>query len=98
MLKRNFRSHPKILELPNELFYNNMLEAVSKDVINDPIAKIFVYPRIFNNDVLVSGVPVEFCAVSAKEKRQGKSPRLGAKPMLIRRILLYMVVLVFSTN
>lgn len=88
MLKQNYRSHPKLLELPNELFYINKLKAVNTAVKNDPIASIFIYPKIFNKDILAPGAPVEFCAVSAKEKKQGQSPRFKQKAMLITHILL----------
>lgn len=30
-LVRNYRSHPSILKLPNELFYNNTLKAMASD-------------------------------------------------------------------
>lgn len=30
-LVRNYRSHPKILKLPNELFYDNSLKAVASE-------------------------------------------------------------------
>lgn len=87
-LKRNFRSHPKILELPNQLFYENELIAVNTAVENDPIANCFIYPRIFNNNLLAPGTPVEFCAVSANERRQGQSPRFKQKFVLITPVLL----------
>lgn len=77
-LKKNFRSHPMILELPNKLFYNNQLEAVNSAVADDPIASVFIYPKIYNYN-LIRGVPVEFCAIGAKEGKQGKSPGLVKK-------------------
>lgn len=74
MLKQNFRSHPTILKLPNDLFYGSQLTAVSRPAMEDPIAKIFIYPLIYSKKLVV-GEAVEFCAISGKETKNGNSPR-----------------------
>ncbi|KAF5270326.1 hypothetical protein FQR65_LT05514 [Abscondita terminalis] len=75
-LKRNFRAHQVVLQLPNDLFYESQLQAVSEKANNDPIATVFVYDKIFGRKRKGKhfGEPVEFCAVFAKEQRQGRSP------------------------
>lgn len=75
MLKRNFRSHPTILKIPNDIFYGSQLTAVSKMALEDPIAKVFIYPLI-NSNTLKQGEAVEFCAISGREKKNGTTPRL----------------------
>ncbi|XP_044257882.1 putative helicase mov-10-B.1 [Tribolium madens] len=73
MLRLNFRSHPRILEIPNNLFYNDLLQPVSRIAQQDPIANIPIYPKIAsscNNQ----GQAIEFCAISAKEQKEGSSP------------------------
>ncbi|KAJ8984692.1 hypothetical protein NQ317_004951 [Molorchus minor] len=82
MLKQNYRSHSTILRLPNQLFYNNQLMAMSAKSENDPLAKIFVFERIMglykqtagNNCTGILGQAVEFCSVISKECREGRSP------------------------
>ncbi|KAL3280167.1 hypothetical protein HHI36_017667 [Cryptolaemus montrouzieri] len=82
MLIKNFRSHPDILDLPNKLFYEEKLQAISQEPINDPISRTSVYPKISSlfpvvkvaNGLNAAGHAVEFCAVSAKERREGRSP------------------------
>lgn len=80
MLKLNFRSHRTILTLPNALFYDNQLEAVSVKAHNDPLAEICVFERIQGlqkkkrkNKQRV-GQAVEFCSIVSQERRQGRSP------------------------
>ncbi|KAJ8952961.1 hypothetical protein NQ318_006578 [Aromia moschata] len=83
MLKLNFRSHSTILKLPNELFYDNQLLAMSATSENDPISKIFVYEKI--QELLATrrkagaaparlGQAIEFCSIISKECRHGHSP------------------------
>ncbi|KAK4883503.1 hypothetical protein RN001_006822 [Aquatica leii] len=64
-LKLNFRSHPVVLQLPNELFYDGQLRAMSHIARNDVIATVFIYDKIFprRRKGKVFGQPVEFCAV-----------------------------------
>ncbi|XP_071453510.1 putative helicase mov-10-B.1 [Hetaerina americana] len=59
-LVRNFRSHPDILLLPNELFYDNELEAHSKTVLQDTLCK--------------ATFPVHFHSVVGGDEREGSSP------------------------
>ncbi|KAJ3664624.1 hypothetical protein Zmor_000177 [Zophobas morio] len=74
MLRLNFRSHPDILSIPNELFYHGLLQPKSKEAKRDPIVTAAIYPTIKNKSQLVKGSAVEFCSVSSKEKREGSSP------------------------
>ncbi|EEZ97839.2 putative RNA helicase armi-like Protein [Tribolium castaneum] len=73
MLRLNFRSHPRILEIPNNLFYDDLLKPVSRIALQDPIANIPIYAKIVsscNNN----GQAIEMCAISAKEQKEGSSP------------------------
>ncbi|XP_060525981.1 putative helicase mov-10-B.1 [Cylas formicarius] len=78
MLKLSYRSHPTILRLPNEMFYEGLLKTVSVLAGNDPVARIFLYPLATNNakrrkrDCVDAAI--EFCSVVAKERREGRSP------------------------
>lgn len=86
MLKDNFRSHSLILQIPNKLFYEGLLRAKAVEPLNDPISKMAVYPRIpimqnalrkfqnLNINKERKGCAIEFCAISSKEKREGRSP------------------------
>ncbi|KAK9884828.1 hypothetical protein WA026_009054 [Henosepilachna vigintioctopunctata] len=80
MLKKNFRSHPDILKLPNELFYDSKLDAVSPTPCNDPISKIDVYLRGIKlvtestENTTNMTKALEFYAISAQEQREGHSP------------------------
>ncbi|KAF2895534.1 hypothetical protein ILUMI_10639 [Ignelater luminosus] len=81
MLKLNFHSHPDILKLPNDMFYDGQLIAKSLTAISDPLAKILIYPLILqekaeggSNPFTSDTAAVEFCSVIAQEKREGRSP------------------------
>ncbi|VEN40612.1 unnamed protein product [Callosobruchus maculatus] len=81
MLKKNFRSHETILELPNKLFYGGQLEALSADARDDPLARVNVLERIANvqhrnkkKGSKPSGSALEYFSLISKEQRQGKSP------------------------
>nr|XP_022908608.1 putative helicase mov-10-B.1 [Onthophagus taurus] len=74
MLKLNYRSHPFVLHVPNDLFYEGKLRAVNKKAENDPISRLCV-PNLFQTGQHKrQGFPVEFYSVIAKEQRNGKSP------------------------
>ncbi|KAM3962461.1 putative helicase mov-10-B.1 [Aphomia sociella] len=65
MLKKNFRSDPDILKIPNNLFYDDYLQPLAKP---DPLS-----------DVSILGLPggnkaVVFHAVQSQELRIGKTP------------------------
>lgn len=95
MLKLNFRAHPVVLQLPNELFYDNQLQAVSRFALTDPIASVFIYHRISppkQKKRQVIGQPVEFCAIFAKEKREGRSPSYF-NPSEVEMVLKYVKAL-----
>ncbi|XP_046971212.1 putative helicase mov-10-B.1 isoform X3 [Vanessa cardui] len=65
MLVKNFRSHPDILRIPNELFYDNCLEPLAA---LDPLS---------NKNILGSEggeSAVVFHAVHSREQRMGKAP------------------------
>nr|CAH7742468.1 unnamed protein product [Callosobruchus chinensis] len=81
MLKKNFRSHETILKLPNELFYENQLIALSADARDDPLARVNVLQTIANiqhrnnkKGHKKSGAALEFFSLISKEQRQGRSP------------------------
>lgn len=76
MLKLNFRSHPDILSFSNKFFYDNHLKPVSRQALNDPLSKMSIYEYIVHEKKvgIYGGSAVEFCAVLAKEQREGRSP------------------------
>ncbi|XP_021920403.1 putative helicase mov-10-B.2 isoform X4 [Zootermopsis nevadensis] len=66
-LRRNFRSHELILELPNTLFYDGeLIPACGVDVTNDRVKNLENDPR-FN-------LAVVFHGVLGHEKKEGRSP------------------------
>ncbi|XP_018580188.1 putative helicase mov-10-B.1 [Anoplophora glabripennis] len=80
MLKQNFRSHRTILTLPNKLFYDDQLQAVSTRAHSDQLAAICVFEKIpglckkKKNKLPRPGQAVEFCSIISQECRQGRSP------------------------
>ncbi|XP_014371932.2 putative helicase mov-10-B.1 [Papilio machaon] len=65
MLVKNFRSHPDILAIPNELFYENNLQALAQF---DPISEKSILNLPGGNRAVI------FHAVNSKEQRMGKAP------------------------
>lgn len=64
-LTKNYRSHPDILKIPNELFYRNTLE---------PCASPEIYNEIYNLKMLLKpGFPMIFHSVHAKKHFYPKS-------------------------
>nr|CAI5863002.1 unnamed protein product [Callosobruchus analis] len=81
MLKKNFRSHETILQLPNEMFYGDQLVALSADARDDPLTRVNVFQTISNfqhgkekTESKPSGSALEYFSLISKEKRQGRSP------------------------
>ena len=65
-LLRNFRSHPALLELPNQLFYDGELL---------PSADLGLVSRCLRWDALpTEGVPLIFHGIEGKDEREGNSP------------------------
>lgn len=83
MLIQNFRSHKSLLTIPNRLFYQNSLVAMSYEAQNDSIAGIPFYLHAFPNNQTrrrqqqqQTGLhAMEFCAIFGQERKEGTSPR-----------------------
>jgi len=67
LLVRNYRSHPSILKLPNEMFYSNKLVPCGDNFTTHSMAKWEHLPT-------KKGFPVVFHAVDGENCREGNSP------------------------
>ncbi|XP_059053371.1 putative helicase mov-10-B.1 [Achroia grisella] len=65
MLVKNFRSDPDILQIPNNLFYDDNLQALAKP---DPLSKVSILGLSGGKRAIV------FHAVASQELRVGKAP------------------------
>ncbi|KAM4795733.1 putative helicase MOV-10 [Rhinophrynus dorsalis] len=65
-LLRNYRSHPDILKIPNELFYDNELQASADEMITHCYCKWEKLP--------CKNFPVVFHGVLGKDDREANSP------------------------
>lgn len=84
-LRRNFRSHELILELPNRLFYKGeLIPSCGKDVTNDVVKKLTDDPNA--NRAIV------FHGVIGQEKREGRSPSYFNQ-FELQRVLCYVSIL-----
>mmetsp|Transcript_2660 Transcript_2660/g.7368 ORF Transcript_2660/g.7368 Transcript_2660/m.7368 type:complete len:1107 (-) Transcript_2660:51-3371(-) len=68
LLVRNYRSHPAILKLPNEMFYHNKLISSGDRFMTHSMSKWEHLPS--DN----KGFPVVFHAVDGENMREGSSP------------------------
>jgi helicase MOV-10 len=68
-LDLNYRSHPAILKLPNELFYDNKLIASGDHFFTHNMTKWEHLPK--NR---TAGFPIVFHAVDGENQREGSSP------------------------
>lgn len=66
MLVKNYRSHPDIIKLPNEMFYRNQLEACADHFTTHSLAKWEHLPT--------KDFPLIFHAVDGVNSREGDSP------------------------
>ncbi|XP_078402574.1 putative helicase MOV-10 isoform X2 [Cetorhinus maximus] len=62
----NYRSHPDILEIPNELFYDNELKMCADELIRQSYCQWQHLPK--------KGFPVIFHGVLGEDQREEKSP------------------------
>lgn len=68
LLVRNYRSHPAILKLPNEMFYHNKLIPSGDRLTTHSMSKWEHLPN------LDAGFPIVFHAVDGENQREGNSP------------------------
>ena len=66
-LERNYRSHPAILKLPNEMFYNSKLIPSGDKLMTHSMVKWEHLPG-------KTGFPVVFHAIDGENLREGNSP------------------------
>ncbi|KAG8450883.1 hypothetical protein GDO86_003231 [Hymenochirus boettgeri] len=65
-LLRNYRSHPNILKIPNELFYDDELQVAADEIVSHSYCNWEKLPR--------KGFPIIFHGVLGKDEREGNSP------------------------
>ncbi|ROL44890.1 putative RNA helicase SDE3 [Anabarilius grahami] len=65
-LLRNYRSHPAILKIPNELFYENELQVFANQMEREAFCHWEHLPK--------KGFPVVFHGVMGKDEREANSP------------------------
>ncbi|OCT94290.1 putative helicase MOV-10 [Xenopus laevis] len=65
-LLKNYRSHPSILKIPNQLFYDNELQAVANEMITHCYCKWEMLPK--------KDFPIIFHGVLGADLREEKSP------------------------
>uniref|UniRef100_A0A8D0PQ39 RNA helicase n=1 Tax=Sus scrofa TaxID=9823 RepID=A0A8D0PQ39_PIG len=65
-LLRNYRSHPTILDIPNQLYYEGELQACADVVDRERFCRWEGLPR--------QGFPIIFHGVMGKDEREGNSP------------------------
>ena len=65
-LVRNYRSHPDIIHIPNELFYDKELQACANKVVTESLCKW--------NELPNPGFPLIFHGVIGKDVREERSP------------------------
>ncbi|XP_036388728.1 putative helicase mov-10-B.1, partial [Megalops cyprinoides] len=65
-LLRNYRSHPAILKIPNELFYDGELQVYADEILRNMYCNWEHLPK--------KGFPLIFHGVSGKDEREENSP------------------------
>jgi helicase MOV-10 len=74
LLVRNYRSHPAILKLPNEMFYQNKLVPCGDTMMTHSMVKWEHLPTATKQIKGVRGFPVVFHGVDGENVREGSSP------------------------
>ncbi|XP_043572295.1 putative helicase MOV-10 isoform X2 [Chiloscyllium plagiosum] len=80
-LLRNYRSHPSILRIPNELFYDNELKAHADKLISHSYCQWQELPK--------KDFPIIFHGVLGKDEREEKSPSFFNSEE-IQQVLIYL--------
>jgi len=88
-LVRNYRSHPSVLKLPNEMFYDGELECCGDKMTTHSMAKWEHLPS--------KGFPVVFHAVHGENLREGSSPS-WFNPQEAQQVVLYVNMLMKETR
>uniref|UniRef100_A0A8C5MGK4 RNA helicase n=1 Tax=Leptobrachium leishanense TaxID=445787 RepID=A0A8C5MGK4_9ANUR len=86
-LLKNYRSHPKILEVPNELFYDNELQSCADELQSHSYCNWEKLPR--------RGCPIIFHGVLGKDDREGNSPSFF-NVNEVQEIIFYLLALLDS--
>jgi helicase MOV-10 len=88
-LVRNYRSHPSIIRLPNEMFYENRLLCVGDVMTTHNMAKWEHLP--------VKGFPVLFHAMDGENLRESNSPS-WFNPQEAQQVVSYVRLLLHETK
>lgn len=88
-LVRNYRSHAKIIELPNEMFYDNELECWGDQFLTHSHAKWEYLPS--------KGFPIVFHSLTGENLREGNSPS-WFNPQEVQQVLIYVTKLLRETR
>ncbi|OCT91583.1 hypothetical protein XELAEV_18014642mg [Xenopus laevis] len=80
-LLKNYRSHPSILKIPNELFYDNELQAVADEMITYSYCKWEMLPK--------KDFPIIFHGVLGADMREENSPSFF-NPAEIQEVIFYL--------
>jgi len=89
-LVRNYRSHPAILKLPNEMFYDNDLQSCGDRMMTHSLAKWEHLPN-------KTGFPLLFHSVESENLREGNSPS-WFNPQEAELVLQYVHLLLNDTK
>ncbi|XP_063300399.1 helicase MOV-10 [Pelobates fuscus] len=65
-LLNNYRSHPSILKIPNELFYDNELQSCADELLSNSYCRWEKLPH--------KGCPIIFHGILGRDEREGNSP------------------------
>lgn len=64
MLKRNYRSHQKIIDIYSPLFYKSQLQSFADPILCNSLLAIDLLPN--------QKIPILFSGIEGKEEREGK--------------------------
>ena len=88
-LVRNYRSHPSIIKLPNQMFYENDLQTCGEMMVTHNMAKWEHLPN--------PGFPIIFHAIEGENLRESNSPS-WFNPQEAELVLQYVHLLIHETK